>query len=143
MFENRRIGIVGLSPLLLLSLLPGCQEKSAAIPNGCYRFPSGDPFLIARGDELLLLVKGEVQSSTVGPWVDMAGGRFRVSPGFYLHDGTVSPPNGPAVMSQKVKTRRSGSLTYRRVGNQDLLLIPVEAYGYKRVVRGAPCKEVP
>lgn len=131
------IGCITVASALVL----GCQKPVARIPAGCYYRPGGDAFLIVRSDKLVLLVPDDVRSSAIGPWIDRAGGRFKVSPGFYIHDGTASPPKGPAVMSQSTPTSRSGSLVFRHVDNQDIVSVPVEAYGYLQLVRGNPCPE--
>ncbi|MFO6448103.1 hypothetical protein ACLBKU_13285 [Erythrobacter sp. NE805] len=88
---------------------------------------------------IALLIKGDVQSAAIGPWRDKAMGRFEISPGFFLHDAAASAPAGPPLMAQGAPGARSGELTYRREGDADLILVPVEAYGEKRAVRSSAC----
>ncbi len=88
---------------------------------------------------IVLLVDGNVEFVAIGPWRDAAKGRFAVSPGFYLHDGTASAPRGPAVMSQASPGAGTGELTYRRERGEDIIFVPVEAFGEKRAVRSAAC----
>ena len=138
---SRYPALIGILCLFIITALSsGCQKPTAIIPQGCYYSGDGKPFMAVGVNKLTLFIPGEVHSSAIGPWLSANVGRFQVSPGFYLHDGTASPPAGREVMSQMLTTGRSGSLTYRRIGTQDVVAVPVEAYGYLRVVRGKSCK---
>lgn len=140
--EQAKALIIQSCALLILLLIPGCSRRTAAIPSGCYYLQGDKPLMIIDGRRLTLLIRGEVQSSEIGSWIDKPTGRFQISPGFYLHDGTVSPPRGPAIMSQTTTARRSGSLLYQHVDGDDVVLIPLEAYGFQKVMRGKPCAAI-
>jgi len=88
---------------------------------------------------IALLVPGDVQTTVIGPWHDKDMGSFEVSPGFVVHDGTKTPPRGPTVMFKALPDGITGKLTYRRERGEDVILVPVEAYGEMRTVRSTGC----
>ncbi|WP_162291000.1 hypothetical protein [Erythrobacter colymbi] len=120
-------------------VVAGCAEAPATIPEGCYVLDNGEPLLEVGQGRIRLLVAGNLENAAIGPWLDPARERFAVTPAFYLRDGTVSGPAGPSVMAQSDDAGREGSLTYRTAEGRDVLLVPVEAYGFREAVREEGC----
>jgi hypothetical protein len=125
--------------MLSLALLGCRQNYSAVIPEGCYRFSDGVPFVKVQGGRGIFQSKSELKVIELGAWVGAQKSAVQVRPAFVLHDGTLSPPHGPARMPLEVATLSSGKLGYAHRNNQDTLIIPLEAYGEIEVVRGEQC----
>jgi len=124
-------------------LLIGCARSPtqipAHIPAGCYRFSDGQPFFTIQGATGTFVARETLASFKIGNWRGKGRQDFEVTPAFVLHDGTVSAPRGQARMAEVVTSTPSGRLRYERRDGQDVLLVPVEAYGDVELFRADPC----
>lgn len=132
------LAMVRLSILLASILLTGCAQSPAQIPVGCYRFSDGRPFLRIEGSTGTFVYQASVASFKIGNWRRNRQD-FVVTPAFVLHDGSASAPAGPDRMADLVTTIPSGKLRYQRRDGQDILVVPLEAFGEVEVFRGGRC----
>lgn len=127
--------------LLLISSIPlfGCGERQASVPAGCYQFEDGEPFLRITGTTGAFTSGASLKSFQIGPWRHADRHSMLVTPAFVLHEGRNSFPGRPAWMAEPVRSLPWGTIRYERQGNRDVLLLPIEAYGEVKLVRGNKC----
>lgn len=80
-----------------------------------------------------------MKSFQIGHWSDADQRSVQVTPAFYLHDVTNGASAGPAWAAWRMRSKPSGTISYLRQGDNDVLLIPVKAYGDATLVRGRDC----
>jgi len=131
--------VVRPSSLLVALLLTGCARSPAHIPAGCYRFSDGQPFITVHGSTGTFVTQGTLASFKIGNWLGKDRKDFDVTPAFVLHDGRVSEPRGPARMADVVTSLPSGGLRYERRDGKDILLVPIEAFGWEELFRTDLC----